>query len=111
MAVPMGQMRHTIQILRAAAVDDGFASKPVFAAHGDPILARKLDVSDGERFRAGEVAGYVMSRFQVHSTDFTDGITTADRLQFNGQDYEIIGVKDLGDGWQLREITAQARAD
>lgn len=106
-----GDLRAVVQLLRSTPVDDGFTKKDVFAAQGDPIRARKRDLSDGERFRAGEVAGHVTTRFTVRRSAFTDAITPKDRLDCDGVTYEITGVKDVGDGRMWREITCAARTD
>lgn len=104
-------LRAVVQVVRATHTDDGFASNPTFAPLGDPIRARKRDLSDGERSRAGEVSAVLMTRFTVRRSGFTDAITAKDRLVCDGLTYEVTGIKDMGDGTMWREITCAARSD
>ena len=99
-----------IQFRRAAKVDDGFAKVEQFADHGPELWAGKVDVSDGERLRAGELSATITARFVVPSMVLTRGITPKDQLVYNGATYAIYGIKELGKRWRL-EITAGARID
>nr|WP_256370897.1 head-tail adaptor protein [Rhodovulum sp. ES.010] len=94
-----------------APADDGFTTAAgEFVAYGAPVWAGKRDIADGERWRAGEVAAHVTTRFTVRSTAFTRNITPADRLVCEGVSYGITGIKEIGRR-QWLEITAGARAD
>lgn len=106
-----GDLIERVQVLRPTLVDDGFSQTETYAPHGDPIRARRRDLSDGERFRSGEVAGFVTARFVVRSSIFTRDLKSTDRLQANGVIYDIKGIKDLDDGRSWREITCAARTD
>lgn len=99
-----------IQFRRKALVSDGFGSAEVWANHGNPVPASREDISDGERWRAGEVAAHVTTRFMVRWSAFADGITPADRLVLEGREYDIFGVKER-DRKRFIEITAAARND
>jgi SPP1 family predicted phage head-tail adaptor len=69
------------------------------------VWANVAPVSDGERWRAGEVQAHITTRFQVRSSAFTRGITPKDRLICGGLTYDISGIKEVG-RLDLLEITA-----
>jgi head-tail adaptor len=99
-----------VQFRRLALVSDGFGSAESWANHGAAQPAAKKDISDGERWRAGEVQSHVTARFVVRSSEFTRGLTPADRLDCQGLSYDIAGIKEL-DRRGFLEITAAARND
>lgn len=99
-----------IQFRRSTPGDDGFSKIEAFADHGPAIWAGKVDVSDGEKMRAGEVSATITRRFVVPSMALTRGITPKDQLVFEGAEYAIYGIKEIGSRWRL-EITAGARVD
>lgn len=107
-----GSMRDKVTVMRATLSDDGYTSAvETWAQHGGPIWAAKADLSDGERFRAGEVAAHITTRFVVRSSAFARGITPKDRLVCRGRHYDIFGIKDVGNDRAMIEITAAARID
>jgi len=69
--------------------------------------AEKSDVSDGERWKAGEIAAQVTTRFKVLSNANTRAITPANRITLDGVTYDIFGIKEIGRKLGL-EITAGA---
>jgi SPP1 family predicted phage head-tail adaptor len=86
---------------------------------GHPILAWKelatvacmvRPVSDGERWRAGEIAAQITTRFTIRHGA---GVTPTDRLVFEGRLFNVTGVKEVADAGRRRfvEITASARAE
>lgn len=105
-----GKLDRMVQFLRSTLTDNGLEQVEVFASHGVPVFASKLDISDGERWRAGEVQAHVTARFQVHASAFARGLTPKDRLICEGVTYDISGIKEVGRRDML-EITAAARAD
>ena len=106
-----GDLQWKVQVRRLTTSDDGFTSAAgIWADLGDRIPAEKTDVSDGERWRAGEVATAIMSRFRLRWSSFTAGITPKDRLVCDGREYEIVGLKEIKRRAWL-EITGVARSD
>lgn len=100
-----------VQFLRRDEGDDGFASDGGgFSAYGDPVRAKRMDVSDGERWRAGEVSSSVMARFRLRWSPFIAEITPKDRLTSEGLDFDIVGLKEIARR-QWVEITGTARND
>lgn len=105
-----GDLDRRVQFRRATLVDDGFQEVETWDNHGSPVWASKTDVSDGERWRAGEVGASITSRFVVRSSTFSRDLTPKDRLVCEGREYDITGIKEIGRRDRL-EITASARAD
>ena len=91
-------------------MDDGLAKSETWTDYGDAVWASKADISDGERWRAGEVSAQVTTRFRVRWNGTTSAITPKDRLACEGREYDITGIKEIGRREGL-EITAAARAD
>lgn len=84
--------------------------------YGPPItfdrLASRSDVSDGERFAAGQIGSFLMTRFVVLSDPETRDVTPVYRLTHGGGAYNIKGVKEANGGrHQFIEITAVRDAD
>jgi SPP1 family predicted phage head-tail adaptor len=103
-----------VRFERATYGDDGFGNVVTgWAPYGGPVWALRQDVSDRERFLAGQVQASITTRFQVRSTEFTRGITPADELLCEGQRFNITGITEAAKYGrrQLIEITAEARAD
>ena len=91
------QLDRKVQFLRAGIIDDGIArQRGPFQPYGSPVLAGKTPVSDGERFRSGEVASTMTDRFVVRYSALTASITGSDRLTCDGVTYGISGKKEIG---------------
>lgn len=99
-----------VQFRRATVTTGGFGQVETWVNHGSLEPASKKDISDGERWRAGEVQAHITTRFHVRWSTFTSGITPKDRLTCEGRDYDISAIKEL-DRRRTLEITAAARAD
>ena len=107
-----GMLDRRVQFRRATLADDGLTQALTFADHGNPIWAKKTEISDGERWRAGEVAAQMTTRFVVRYGAFTAAITPKDQLTCEGRTYEISGIKEITTGRKRwLEITAAARVD
>jgi SPP1 family predicted phage head-tail adaptor len=106
-----GPLDRLLQFRRYAEVDDGFGMAQFWSDHGDPVWAAKADVSDGERWRGGEVAASITTRFLVRWSAFTADLTPKDRLTCDGRQYDIFGIKEGKGRHQWLEITAAARND
>ena len=110
-----GRLDRRIQFLRAEKSDNGLNVVDNWdlpgALHGSPVWASKSDISDGERWRAGEVQAHVTTRFTVRWSLFTAGIDPRDRLVCEGETYEIVGAKDGAGRRRYREFTCARRSD
>lgn len=105
-----GALDRRLRFERAVRTDDGFASAVSSWAHLATVAGSRADISDGERWRAGEVSAQVTTRFQVRWSPLAATITPADRLICEGVTYDVSGIKQIGRRVGL-EITATARAD
>jgi len=105
-----GKLDRRVQFERFTLTDDGFGQVEAWADHGTPVAASKTDVSDGEKMRAGEVSASLTSRFEIRSSAFTRALTPKDALSYNGETFQIFGIKEIGRNQRL-EITAGARVD
>lgn len=106
-----GKLDRRIQFRRATLSDDGFSSVEAWADHGRAVSAQKTEISDGERWRAGEVAAHLTARFLVRWSAFTSDLTPKDRLVCEGREYDIAGIKEAEGRRRWLEITAAVRTD
>lgn len=76
------------------------------------VWAQRKDVSDGEKFAAGQVSSSLRSRFVIRSSSTTKTITPVDRISYDGALWNIHGVKETEQGRnRFIEITAVRNAD
>jgi SPP1 family predicted phage head-tail adaptor len=106
-----GRLDRRVQFRRSVLADDGLSMVETFANHGAPVWASKRELSDAERFRAGEVQAHITARFVVRYSAFTESITAKDRLVCDGQEFEITGIKETEKRRTFLEISAAARDD
>lgn len=71
------------------------------------VWAQVLPISDGERWRAQEVAASVTHRFRIR---WGVGVEVTDRILYDGRVFLISGVKEIGRRVG-QELTASARAE
>lgn len=109
--IEAGHLDRRVQFLRAAMVDDGLQARPgAFRPLGGPVWAGKRPVSDGERFRAGQVRFDVTDRFTVRHSALTAGLRTSDRLTCEGRTYAVTGIKEIGrrEGFEITASEVRA---
>ncbi len=79
-------------------------------AEGKTVWCEKLNVSDAERVKAAAAGIAITVRLQIRWTRYAAALTSAARVRFEGQTYELSGQpKELGRREGL-ELTA-ARVD
>ena len=108
-----GELKWVAQFRRASLVDDGFSDVEQFADHGTTKRVKKLEVSDGERWRAAQVSATITARFQIRSTAFSRDLTPADRLIVEDVEYGINGIREMDAGrqrWLEISATAEIKA-
>ena len=106
-----GKMDRRVTILRdQGSSTNGFGEPVANLAELATVWACKTNVSDGERFRAGEQAADLQMRFTLRWSSQVADVDPRDRLLFEGRTYDIAAVKELGRRRGL-EITAAARAE
>jgi SPP1 family predicted phage head-tail adaptor len=106
-----GSLDRLVQFRRFTVSSGAFGATETWADHGVEHPASRRDISDGERWRAGEVQAQVTTRFIVRWSAFTSAITPKDRLVCEGRTYEIVGIKEGSGRRQWIEITCAARND
>jgi len=95
-----------VTVLRSELVETGFGlSQGPFETVGE-LWAERHDVSDAERFAGGRVQATVSTRFTVRNTGFARTVTAADRLLCEGDEFNIIGVKQTEHRGTYLEISA-----
>jgi SPP1 family predicted phage head-tail adaptor len=106
-----GQLDRRLTLVRASTVEDAFGGETssVWSAVST-FWGSRYDVSDGERARAAQVGSFLTTRFQVRFSPIASTITAKDRIECDGEVFEVTGVKLVGrrDGV---EITATALKD
>lgn len=107
-----GKLDRRITIERA--IGDRNEFNEVVQADWQPLMtlwAARVDVSDGEKFAAGGIGGFLAARFTVRHSTHTAGIRYSDRLLHDGRNWNIVGLKEAREGRrQFIEITATVSA-
>lgn len=101
------KMDRRIAIQRATAVRNEFGEDILTWATLAEVWAAVEPVSDGERWRAAEVAAHVTTRFRIR---WGWDVTVQDRVLYDGREYDIVGVKEIGRR-EGQELTASARGE
>lgn len=74
--------------------------------------AKRTDISDGERYAAGQVGSSLMARFLIRSSIESRTVTPVDRIDHDGKLWNIKGVKEADQGRnRFIEITAATRSE
>lgn len=102
-----GSLDRRITIERFTATVDDFGEEVKSWAPLRTVWANVTPISDGERWRAGEVGATVTTRFAIR---WGAGVGVEDRIVFDGRVYDVVGVKEIGRR-EGQEITASARAE
>ncbi|WP_100207017.1 phage head completion protein [Sphingobium yanoikuyae] len=111
MGIAAGDLEWLVTIARAPDTDDGVSSVPGEFAGIGQRWAKKTDIKDGERLRAGENAQDLTSRFLFLSDDLTRSITAKDALICDGAIHYVIGAKSWGGRNVGVEVTCSSRPD
>lgn len=105
-----GALDRRITLKRASTTTNGF-NEPIYTwATLATVWAAVTPVMDGERLRAGETIAMKQSRFTIRWSSTVSSLDPRDRLTFDGHEYDVNGVKQIGRR-QFLEITATARAE
>lgn len=109
MALNAANLDRRIQIIRfvETGIDSFGNSLGDYENIGDPISARRRDVSDVEKMSAGRWNNLLVVRFVVRATVFSRDIRRTDRLRHDGTIYQIAGIKEFPERRSFLEITAQ----
>lgn len=110
LAIKAGALDRRIELHRVSVSTNAFNEPVETFTLVATLWASKVDVSDGERWRAQQVAAINMARFQTRWDAVTSTINPKDRIKFEGEFWEILAVKELGRRQGI-EITAVTRTD
>ena len=105
-----GRLDSRITLKRATSTANAFNEPVVTWTTLATVWASVVPVNDGERLRAGETLASKQSRFTVRYSSTVASVDPRDRITFDGRDYDLNGVKEVGRREYL-EITATARAE
>lgn len=105
-----GRFDRRVVLKRATSSMNGFNEPELTWNTLATVWASVVPVSDAERMRAGETLAAKQSRFTIRYSSTVADLDPKDRLTFDGRDYDLNGVKELGRREYL-EITATARAE
>lgn len=100
-----------ISIWRSALVDDGTATVAGEPAEIGKRSAKRADISDGERMRAGELGQKLTTRWTVRSDAITRTIVGGDVIKHRGVAYDVVGTKEIPGRLVAIEITTASRPD
>lgn len=89
--------------------DDGYGNTIEEWQQLATVAASREDLSDKERFAYGGVFSETIRRFVIRAIGPQATLKGSDRLQYEGETWDIIGVKETREGRKrFLEITAKA---
>ena len=105
-----GRLDRRVQFYRAMMLDNGLERIESYVPHGDVLPAHRADVTTRERMLAQQVQADLTTRFTIRSTVFSRGLTPKDKMNCEGQFFDITGIRQVGRQRYL-ELQAVARPD
>lgn len=105
----VSELDRRISFKEVVSEDGGLRREERYQSVGSLVWAKKTDVSDGEKFRAGQDAAWLMCRFVVRWNSFTSTLTPSHRLMFEGEGFDILGIKEIEGRRRWLEFTAIAK--
>jgi len=107
-----GKLDRKITLQRFTSVPNEFNEPVETWADFFTCRAMRRDVSDAEKFAAGQIGSSLITRFVIRSSTETRTVTTKDRLVHEGATFNILGVKEANEGrFRFIEITAAKDSD
>ena len=105
-----GDLDRRVTILRYSLEgDDGFGNPTPVYTPSETLWAHRTDISDSERYAGYGIVASIISRFLIRSSEAARTIGPADRLDHDGKEWNITGIKEAKFGrHQFLEITATA---
>jgi SPP1 family predicted phage head-tail adaptor len=103
-----GDLDRRIVIERSTSVPDGGGGHITTWTEIADVAASRRDVSDTERVAYGGIVSELISRFVIRDGGPAATVLPSDRLNHEGQVWNIMGVKEALDGRnRFLEITAK----
>lgn len=107
-----GDLDRSIVIQRSTVMANSLNEPIETWADFATLRAKRSDVADGEKFAAGQVGAFAMSRFVIRHSTITKGIKPVDRVSYAGAVWNIKGIKETKDGRnRFLELTCVKDAD
>jgi SPP1 family predicted phage head-tail adaptor len=107
-----GNLDRRIVIERSTSTPNAFNEPVETWAPLLTVWASRSDVSDMEKLNAGQISSALMSRFVIRSTTAAKGIKPADRVNFDGRIWNLLGIKETAQGrGRFLELTAITSLD
>lgn len=91
-----GKLDRKITIERATVTTGALGGETRTWATYATAWAEYTPVSDGERWRAGQMGATATARFVVRWSSALALVTEADRIVHDGRTFGIVGVKEIG---------------
>lgn len=101
-----GARNRRITFQTKTTTTDALGGEVVTWVDGYSVWAKVTPVSDGEKWRAGQVERREIAWFRCRASSETDAITTEARILLDGAAWSISGKKEADDR-RLVEFTAE----
>ncbi len=88
-----GKLDKTIRIKSTTWVDDGFGGQIPTTTYRENLRAQVVEASTDEYIRA---AGISTERIAIFRTRFIDGVTLIDKVEYDGLEYDLKQIKEIG---------------
>ena len=108
--ITAGSLDRRIRIERATTSKDAFNEDIEAWATLATVWAAKIEIPDGEVWRASEVSAQITTRFQIRWNSVIATVDERDRIVYEGRVFDITRIKEIGRR-EGREITAHARSE
>jgi SPP1 family predicted phage head-tail adaptor len=105
-----GDLDQRITLRRATFTTNGFNEPAATWSDLVTVWAARRDASASEVYRAQEVGAQITARFTIRWSSQISDVSPTDRVAFDGREYNITAVRDVGRR-KWREIDAVARAE
>lgn len=107
-----GKLDRRIEFERFTATLNDFGEEVQSWSSYTIVWASRSDVLDSEKYSAGQVNATQMSRFVVRSSIKSRSINPTDRINYDGDFWDIHGVKETKEGRKrFLEFTAMRQSD
>ena len=102
-----GKLDRRVTIMRSGTpVDDGYTTQPGGLTTYATRWAAWKPATRGEQFENAMNKGKAGGFFHLRSDSLTRAILPTDKLEYNGQIYDILGVSELGRNDGVEQLVA-----
>lgn len=90
----MIRMDRKVTLQRQSETDDGLSTVVGSWSDIDTVSAKLMPLTSAERLAAGEVGAFNRATFMIRRDTSWDDLSAKDRLTYNGQAHDILGVRE-----------------